>query len=183
MGENPLNNLNIAYMSDTTTNENGNSTTTTENETEIVIKGDTPTPEEVQALKDQNKKLFERAKKAEGFEKNSEGQWIKKQKPSDTVITKPNTAGIEDEVLDLRLEGYTKPQVEFIMKNGGRKALEDKNSLVSIAIEKQREQARAEHAASQTTDNSSLSEVERKYTPEQMKNMSQADLEKILPHA
>lgn len=101
----------------------------------------------------------------------------------ETVDPKPKTYGIEDEVLDLRLDGYTKPEVEFIMKNGGRQALEDKTSYVAIALNTKREQEAAEHAASETTSGAGLSEIERKYTPEQLANMSIEELEKILPRA
>lgn len=93
------------------------------------------------------------------------------------------TVTLNDEVVDLRLDGYSKQEVEWIMKNGGRKVLDDPNSLVSIAIKAQREQLKAEQAASAVGDTSALSEIERKYTPEQLRNMSVTELEKILPHA
>jgi hypothetical protein len=73
--------------------------------------------------------------------------------------------------------------VEFILKNGGRKVLEDKNSYVTIAINSRREQSKAEQAASKVTDTGNMSEVERKFTKEQMQNMPLKDLEKILPKA
>lgn len=98
---------------------------------------------------------------------------------------KPITSeySINDEVVDLRLDGYSKEDVEFIVKNGGRKALEDKSSYVAIAIATKREQARAEAEANKVTDTSGKTEVERKYTTEQLQNMSVAELKKILPHA
>jgi hypothetical protein len=37
--------------------------------------------DDVEQLREQNKKLFERAKKAEGFVKDTSGNWIKKPKP------------------------------------------------------------------------------------------------------
>ena len=37
--------------------------------------------DDVEQLKKQNLRLFERAKKAEGFVKDDKGVWIKKQKP------------------------------------------------------------------------------------------------------
>ncbi len=124
--------------------------------------------------------------KAEALKQKAINQRLSKKKTiTQQPITnqKPVTYGIEDEVLDLRLDGYTKPQVEFIMKNGGKKSLEDKNSLTAIAIRQQKEQEKAEHAASQTVDTSSISEVERKFTKEQLKNMSAKELEAILPRA
>lgn len=103
-------------------------------------------------------------------------------KKEESQEQKPVTIN-NDEVVDLRLDGYSKKEVEWIMQNGGRKSLEDPNSLVSIAIKAQREQTKAEAAASAVADTSGLSEIERKYTPEQLKSMSVKELEKILPHA
>lgn len=118
-----------------------------------------------------NKKLYARTKAAEEAKKQS------------ATITNPqDTPKIDDEMLELRLQGYTREDAEFVIKNGGIKSLEDKNSLVSLAINQKREQARAENAANAVgQDTSSLSEVERKYTPEQLKNMSAKELENILP--
>lgn len=95
----------------------------------------------------------------------------------------PPPMTLNDEVVDLRLDGYSKKEVEWIMLNGGRKVLDDPNSLVSIAIKAQREQLAAEQAASGANSDQGLSEIERKYTPEQLRNMSVKDLEAILPHA
>lgn len=90
---------------------------------------------------------------------------------------------VEDERLDLRLDGYSKGEVDWIMKNGGRKQLEDTTSYVSLAIKTKREQERAEMEAGKVSDTSGMSEVERKYTPEQLKAMSVEELKKILPKA
>jgi len=61
--------------------------------------------------------------------------------------------------------------------------MEDPNSLVSIAVKAKMEQKKAEEAASQTTVGQGASDVERKYTPEQLKNMSLKELEALLPKA
>lgn len=154
-------------------NENLDST----NETVEVVTDDTAgddTQVDVAKLQETNKKLFERAKKAEADLKLYKG------KPKETI--NPPTE-IEDERLELRLQGYSKDDVKFIMQNGGSKILEDKSSLVSIALNTKREQQKAEQAAQQTTNTTGLSEVERKYTPAQLKNMTAKELEKILPHA
>lgn len=95
----------------------------------------------------------------------------------------------EDERLELRLDGYSKEEVGFIMSNGGRDTLKDKNSYVAIAVNTRREQLNAEKAASQTDTsggednlrpadftlprNPSLSDLKK----------STADMEKALPHA
>jgi hypothetical protein len=85
-----------------------------------------------------------------------------------------------DEITDLRLDGYTREEVAFIMKNGGRKSLEE-NNFVKVAIEKIREQKKAEQAIPDI--DSGKSDIERKYTTEQLQKMPLKELEKILPHA
>lgn len=91
-----------------------------------------------------------------------------------------NSVGVlEDEALDLRIDGYSKDDVKFILQNGGRKSLEDKNSLVSLAINARRQQAAAERAAVDETD-TGKSEVEKKYSHEQLREMSTSELEKVL---
>jgi hypothetical protein len=120
------------------------------------------------------KQILARAKKAEALAKAN----------SSKPITNPEPIrGIDDETLDLRLDGYTRDEVEFIARNGGRKALEDKTSYVAIALNTKREQQKAEAAASQTQDTSGMSELERKYTPDMLANMSVEELEKVLPRA
>lgn len=101
-----------------------------------------------------------------------------------TTITNPENKPyqINDEVVDLRLDGYSKEEVEWIMKNGGRKELENKDSYTAIAINARREQTRAEQAAN-IDDTIGLSDVERKYTPQQLAAMPLKELEQILPHA
>ncbi len=106
-------------------------------------------------------------------------------KPADPV-TPPSGVKADDQLWDLAdyiREGYSREDVSFIVANGGREALKDSNSYVSIAIKAKMEQKRAEAAAAGATDTSGMSEVERKYTPEQLRAMSAADLAKILPHA
>ena len=177
MGDNPLNTFNIAYM------ENENDVTLdTSNETV-----DTPAvvTEDVEALKEQNKKLFARAKTAEGFVLR-DGHWVKKEKPAETIINNPSVTPrdiLRSEEFVLHREGYSEDEIEVIMNNGGKKILENKSSPITLGIQASREQRGAENASSQVNSKSQLSEVERKYTPEQLQNMSAAELSKILPHA
>ena len=154
------------------------STDTTSQDVEIVLDESLDTEAQLNALKEQNKKLFARAKSAETLLKQTP-----KKVPEATQEDSSNIYGMSKEALQMRLDGYSEAETEFIVRNGGRKALEDKTSYVAIALNTKREQARAENAANQTQDSSSMSEVERKYTPEQMKNMTAAELAKILPHA
>jgi hypothetical protein len=87
------------------------------------------------------------------------------------------------EVAEMIQQGYTKADAEFIQKNGGREALKDPNSYVSVALKTLQEQRRAEAASSETNTSSGMTDIERKYTPEQLKNMTAEELAKILPHA
>lgn len=86
------------------------------------------------------------------------------------------------EIAEMIQQGYTKADADFIASNGGKEALKDPNSYVSVAIRTVREQRKAEEA-SNATQSVGMSEVERKYTPEQLQNMSVEELEKILPRA
>ena len=149
------------------------------------------TPEEAKQWADDvaanNARLYARAKTAEGFTQDpTSGEWVKKEtKPADPVIL-PSQPKADDalwDIADYIREGYSRDDVSFIMANGGRKALEDPNSYVSIAVKAKMQQKRAEDAASQANDTSGMTEIERKYTPEQLRAMSAADLAKILPNA
>lgn len=56
--------------------------------------------DDVKKLKEQNKKLFERAKKAEGFVKDKDGNWVKKAKPALQQKTQSESSKIEITPLD-----------------------------------------------------------------------------------
>lgn len=154
---------------------------TTMSDEELELELDLGETEDVATLKEELEKknkiirqVLARAKKAETK--------IKAEPP---VVTNQEQSKdfFEDERFDLFQEGHSKDTIKFIIANGGRKALEDPNSLVSIAVRAQQEQRKAEQAASHTADTSGMSELERKYTPEMLKNMSVAELEKIVPRA
>jgi hypothetical protein len=72
-----------------------------QNEEQEVAKTTEETTEEVdvEALKEQNKKLFERAKKAEGFTKDENGEWVKKPKPEVKEETPKNTSDLSSDDL------------------------------------------------------------------------------------
>ena len=163
---------------DNTIDEVKDSTTNETQEQELEINLDAP-EESVEALKaslakeqEARRQLTARAKAAE--------EALKKSKPSTPAPT-PETVDKKgydlDEVTDLRLDGYSKEEVKFIMNNGGRKSLED--PFVKVAIEKNREQRKAEQAIPQ--EETGKSEIERKYTQEQLSKMSAEELYKILP--
>lgn len=144
--------------------------------------------QKIVALEEQNKKLYARTKTAEGFIQDADGNWVKKEKPvvqAPTEINKPDSS-IDDKlwtVAEMIREGYTRQDVDFIMRNGGKEALNDPKSIVSVAMKTVMEQRNAELQAAKATDTSGLTDAERKYTPEQLKKMSRAELEKLLPHA
>ena len=151
---------------------------TTNTEEEVVLEETTDGTEDVTDLR-------EKLARAEEAKRQIHARAIRaekalKEKP--TSITKEEYT-LNDEVVDLRLDGFSKDDVKFIMQNGGRKVLEDKNSYVSIALNTKREQARAEAEANKVVDTSGMSEIERKYTPDMLKNMSLEELKKIVPRA
>lgn len=129
-------------------------------------------------LEELNKKLFERAKKAEADAKalKEKTNIIKEQeipKPSD-ILRSPE--------FRLHREGYNEDEIEIIMNNGGPSILENKTSPITLGIQASREQRKAEDAAALALGASGLSEIERKYTEQDLRNMKKEDLEKLLPH-
>lgn len=108
-----------------------------------------------------------------------------KKAPQQRIITNQSSLNEDKvwEIADYIREGYSREDVDFIMRNGGKKALENPQSIVSIAIKAKKEQRKAETEANKLTDTSSMSEIERKYTPAQLEAMTSEELEKILPHA
>lgn len=68
-----------------TTNADGTAKTTDVEEVLEVIDGESA-EDKVIRLEGLNKQLFERTKKAEGFEKNAEGKWVKPAKPAATEV-------------------------------------------------------------------------------------------------
>lgn len=90
---------------------------------------------------------------------------------------------LNDDVADLILNGYSKDETRFILANGGRKALDDKDSFVAVAIASKREQRRTEQAASETSNNGYSVPGGKTITEQQMREMSLEELERNLPHA
>lgn len=125
---------------------------------------------EKKALEEKNAKLYARLKKVE----------------SSKEVSKPlaKTDGISSaEFTRLKLKvdyGITDPEaLDFVLKNGGEKALE--NPYIKKTIDNMVEQKKAEQAV--ISGENGKSEFDKKYTEGQLKNMSAEELEKILPHA
>ncbi len=161
-------------------NENNENIDSLNGAEETVIPEGESAEDKATRLEEQNKKLFERAKKAEAK---------LKEKPAEKVITNNTSTAqsamdiLRDDAFKLYREGYDETEIDVIMKNGGRKILEDKDSPITLGIQARKEQRGAENASSMVNSKSQLSEVERKYSSEQLSNMSAAELSKILPHA
>lgn len=80
------------------------------------------------------------------------------------------------ERLELKTEGYNSDEVDFLMQNGGRKALE--NSIAMAGIEAIRKKAKSTEA---TPSGTGKSAVYQKFTEPDLKKMSAEELEKIIP--
>ncbi len=80
------------------------------------------------------------------------------------------------ERLELKTEGYKSDEVDFLMQNGGRKALE--NPIVMAGIEGIRAKAKSQDA---TPSGTGKSTVYKKYTEADLKRMPAEELEKIVP--
>jgi hypothetical protein len=144
----------------------------------LTVTEDQPVEDKVKVLEEQNKKLYARAKEAEAK--------LKEKSVEKPIINNPSPTSamdiLRDDAFKLYREGYDEKEIDAIMNNGGRKILEDKDNPVTLGIIARKEQRHAEEQGSKVQGSSQLSEVERKYTPEQLQNMTAAELAKILPH-
>ena len=138
--------------------------------------------ERANRLEETNKKLYERTKKAEAEAKEARAK-VAEVKPviSEQTFTKPSDILKADE-FKLYRAGYSESEIDLIMHNGGAKILEDKANPLVLGLQAAKEQRGAEDAAGRVSDSSGLSDIERKYTEQDFRNMKTADLEKILPH-
>ena len=99
------------------------------------------------------------------------------EQPKKEPVNKPDSERLDR--MELRQEGFAPEVIDEIMKLGGVKALS--NPLIkSAATEMQ-----AKHTAEQAADitDGPQSQTRTKYSTEDLKNMSAAEMEKILPHA
>lgn len=96
-------------------------------------------------------------------------------------LNKPNQEPKSDgderiDRLELKIEGYSDDEINFIVKNGGKEAKEDE--FVQSAIQSMRDKKKSDEA---TPESTSKSPVLKKYTEEDIKNMPLDQLEKIIP--
>lgn len=105
-------------------------------------------------------------------------------------VSKPNSQPLKNntvnsspdriEQIDLRSRGYNDDEISVIQKYGGIEALKD--PIIMSGIENMRAQRAAEQATVDVGTGGG-SDIERKYSPTQLKEMPLEDLEKILPKA
>jgi hypothetical protein len=147
---------------------------TLEPETEVTPEEVTPEPEaepDIEELKAQATKAAEYKQYAD--KTKAEIKELKK-----TLQTKELPQDINErlERQDLRIEGYSPTETDFLMRNGGRKALDDK--LVLAAIEATRKEAKSKEA---TPTGTGKSTVFQKFTEQDLRKMPAEELEKIIP--
>ncbi len=139
-------------------------------------------------LAETNKKLYERTKKSEEDARAwREYQRTLKEKSAISDATakpsdfKPSDILKADEFKLYRM-GYLESEIDLIMHNGGAKILEDTKNPLVMGLQAAKEQRSAEDAAGRVSDSSGLSDIERKYTEQDMRNMTKEELAKLLPH-
>lgn len=128
------------------------------------------------------KSMATRYKSKLGDKKPQEAQPVEKNNISDREPLKA-TDILDSDEFSLYREGYTNDEIKLIMRNGGRQALKDDKSPLVLGLKVAREQRKAEDASSNTSDTAGQSEVERKYTIEQMKNMKADELANLIGFA
>lgn len=140
------------------------------------------------------RQITARAKKAEEERKKEREARIKLEEQLNSsksmdINKQTTTSPTEDERLELRFQGYSKDEVNWIMQNGGSKTLEDPNSFTSLAIKARREQAEAEKAAAGTQSSGGedrYKEADFRLSPNaSVKDIKKSieEMEKTLPHA
>lgn len=79
--------------------------------------------------------------------------------------------------LEMKIDGYSDEAIDFALANGGKESLN--NPYVKAAIDAIQEQKRAEQAT--ISGEGSKSDIERKFSPEEIDAMSAEEMYKILP--
>lgn len=125
---------------------------------------------------DTEKQLYARLKKEEALRKELEAKVNGDKAPTNGQQTTVKNDDERFERLELKTEGYTSDEINFILKNGGRQALED--PYVKMAIDTAREERKT--AESIAMNVSSKSAIERKYSQAELASMSADDMEAVL---
>lgn len=120
----------------------------------------------IDKAEEEKNKMYARAKKAE-----EENKKLK------TLKTNEFSSNPEDiERLRLEVKGYKGDEVDFLMQNGGLKALD--NDIAMAGIEAIRKKTKSTEA---TPSGTAKSTVYQKFTEQDLKRMSAEELEKIIP--
>lgn len=120
------------------------------------------------------KQLYARLKKEEARVKELEGK-LGEKAPTFTQPTNTNDTAWRESI-ELKTDGYSSDEISFILKNGGRGALND--PFVKSAIERSREERKVTESVAMNV--SSKSAIERKYSPADLQAMSADDMEAVL---
>jgi hypothetical protein len=127
--------------------------------------------------------LKAKAAKAEEYKKYAdrvaaENKELKKASKAEVTINQqsPPVTREDYERLDLKTEGYKSEEVDFLMQNGGRKALD--NPIVMAGIDAMRKKQKSQEA---TPSGTAKSAVYQKFTEADLKKMPLEELEKIVP--
>jgi hypothetical protein len=136
------------------------------------------TPEEVKALK-------EELKKKDSLNKQLAARLYKMKEAKTKVVESQDDTEFKKKIEFAVYHGkdLTKEEMEEVFAYAKAKNIsyDDalKSPVISTYLEKSREQRKAEQA--QVDVESGKSDVERKYTPEQLRSMSLEELKKIIP--
>jgi len=130
--------------------------------------------QEYKAQKEHYKEKYEKA--IDALEPDSDDE----DDTSSQDITRQSSDGDEwRERMELKVEGYDEDEINFIMRNGGKDAVED--DYVQSAIEQMREEKEAKQASDAASDSGGGAETVKGYTQEDLQDMSKEELEEILP--
>jgi len=132
-------------------------------------------------LVEKNKQLFGRAKNAEEENKQLKAKLaqLEKQRPAAGSGGAGETPSRELELVNLRLDGYSEEEAQFIMSNGGRSAKE--NQFVKAGIDALRAAKKQEESSVNASPAvTPKSPVFKKHTEAELKGMKTEDLEKLL---
>lgn len=152
----------------------------TENEQaveEVELQEEFTTPEETLEIEEETPEETVTLSKSEYQKMHRQALAYKANK--DTPQPKESNYQVTPETLErieLRQDGYSRDEVEAIMELGGSKAL--KNPLVKTAIESMRSKAKSQDSNQSLN---SKSPVYKKFTQDDLKKMTSAELEAILP--
>ena len=128
---------------------------------------------DIEALKAKADKADEYKRYADRV--SAENKTLKKSR--ETLQTNESSNKPEDiERLRLEVKGYKGDEVEFLMQNGGVRALD--NEIAMAGIEAIRKKSKSTEA---TPSGTAKSTVYQKYTERDLKNMPASELEKIIP--